>query len=114
MIVYPDSRGPDTRTCSSSRIACNEPPVTGNQKVQEAQRLPARRYRPAQAIFALIGHMSALWVCRPEVAVHQSRVEAEVLQPGLQGGHVIAVHRGAELMRQRPRTQSVGRFRSAR
>ncbi len=45
-----------------------------------------------------------------EVAVHQSRVETEVLQPGLQGGHVVAVHRGAELMRQRPRTQSVGRF----
>ena len=45
-----------------------------------------------------------------EVAVHQGGVEPEVLKPGLQGRDVVAVHRRAELVRQRARAQPVGRF----
>ena len=45
-----------------------------------------------------------------EVTVHQRVVEAEVLKPGLQGGHVVAVHRSPELVQQRPCAEPVGGF----
>jgi hypothetical protein len=45
-----------------------------------------------------------------EVAVDQAGVETEVLQPGLQRGDVVAVHRCAELVIQRAGTESIRRF----
>jgi hypothetical protein len=40
---------------------------------------------------------------QPEVAVHQPGVEPEILQPGLQRRHVVAVHRRTELVIERAR-----------
>ena len=51
-----------------------------------------------------------MWVCKTEVSVDQAGVETEILQPGLQRGDVVAVHRRTELMMQGARTQPVGRF----
>ena len=45
-----------------------------------------------------------------EISVDQAGVETEILQPGLQRGDVVAVHRRTELMMQGARTQPVGRF----
>ena len=47
---------------------------------------------------------------QPEVAVHQAGVEAEVLEPGLQGGDVVAVHRRAELVTEDAGAEAVGRL----
>ena len=43
-----------------------------------------------------------------EVSVHQARVEAEVLQPRLQGGDVVSVHRRTELVTEDARPEPVG------
>ena len=45
---------------------------------------------------------------QPEVSVDQLGVETQILKPRLQGGHVVAVHRCAELMIEGARAQSVG------
>ena len=45
-----------------------------------------------------------------EMAVHQAGVEAEVLEPGLQGRHVVAVHWRTELVGQGAGAQLVGRL----
>ena len=45
-----------------------------------------------------------------EVTVHQGGIEAEVLEPGLQSGDIIAVHRGTELVGQRARAKVIGRL----
>ena len=45
-----------------------------------------------------------------EVAVHQPGVEAEILQPCLQGGDVVAVHRRTELMVEDACPEPVRRF----
>ena len=51
-----------------------------------------------------------MWVMQPEVAVDQAGVEAEVLQPRLQRGDVVAVHRRAELVAEGARPEPVGRL----
>ena len=79
------------------------------EKVQRPQRFRTADPVGGQTVFALIGHQRVMSL-QTEIAVHQSGVEAEILKPGLQGRDVVAVHRGAELMRERPGTESVGRF----
>src|ERR1700744_2192190 len=51
MIRLPDSFGPDLRTCSSSRMACSEPPVTRELRKDKERNVsgpqmpaPVRRY----------------------------------------------------------------------
>ena len=70
------------------------------QKVQGAQRFWAADAVGVQAVLALVGHQRVVGL-QPEVPVDQAGVEAEILQPGLQGGDVVAVHRRAELMIER-------------
>ena len=45
-----------------------------------------------------------------EISVDQAGVETEILQPGLQRGDVVAVHRRTELVIQGAGAQPVGRF----
>jgi hypothetical protein len=45
-----------------------------------------------------------------EVSVDQAGVETEILQPGLQCGDVVAIHRRTELMMQGARTQPIRSF----
>ena len=47
---------------------------------------------------------------QPEVAVNQHGVEAEILQPGLERGDIVAVHRCTELMVQRACAEAVRSF----
>ena len=69
----------------------------GTQKVQGAQRFRAADPVGGHAVLALVGHQRVVGL-QTEVAVHQRGVEPQVLKPGLQGGHVVAVHRSAELV----------------
>ena len=98
MMRLPDSRG----TGASDQLlladgvdgAAGDP---GAEKVQGAQRLRSADAVGVQAVLPLIGHQRVVGL-QPEVAVDQAGVEAEVLQPRLQGGDVVAVHRRAELV----------------
>ena len=45
---------------------------------------------------------------QPEMSVHQPGVEAEVLEPRLQSGDVVAVHRRPELVAEDARSEPVG------
>ena len=81
----------------------------GTQKVQGAQRFWAADAVGIQAVLALVGHQRVVRL-QAEVAVDQSGVEAEVLQPGLQRRDVVAVHRRTELVIERARTQAVRSF----
>ncbi len=110
MIRLPDSRGPERRTSSSSRIACGEPPVTREpRKYKERNVSGPQMPSGIQPVLTLVGHQRVVGL-QAEVPVDQAGVEPEILQPGLQGGDVVAVHRGAELMVQRAGAEPVGRL----
>ena len=79
------------------------------EKVQGAQRFRAADAVRVQPVLTLVGHQRVVGV-QPEVAVDQAGVEPEILQPGLQGGDVVAVHRRAELMVQRAGAEPVRRL----
>ena len=79
----------------------------GAEEVQGAQRLWAADAVRRQPVLALVGHQPVVGL-QPEVSVHQPGVEAEVLQPRLQGGDVVAVHRRAELVAEDARPEPVG------
>ena len=81
----------------------------GTQKVQGAQRFWAADAVGRHSVLALIRHQRVVGL-QPEVAVDQPGVEAEVLQPRLQRGDVVAVHRRAELVTEGARPEPVGRF----
>ena len=83
------------------------------EEVQGAQRFRAADAVGIQPVLALVGHQPVVRL-QAEVAVDQAGVEAEILQAGLQRGDVVAVHRGAELVRQRAGAQPVGRLLAAR
>jgi hypothetical protein len=67
------------------------------EKVQGAQRFRAANTVGVQARLALVRHQPVVGL-QAEVAVDQAGVETEVLQPRLQRGDVVAVHRRTELV----------------
>lgn len=64
----------------------------GTQKVQGAQRFRAADAVGGESIFALI-RLQRVVRLQAEVSVDQAGVETQVLEPGLQGGDVVAVER---------------------
>ena len=110
MIRLPDSRGPERRTSSSSRIACGEPPVTREPRKYKDRNVSGPQMPSGiQPELTLVGHQCVVGV-QPEVSVDQAGVEPEILQPCLQGGDVVAVHRRAELMVQRAGAEPIRRL----
>ena len=110
MIRLPDSRGPERRTNSSSRMACGEPPVTREPRKYKERNVSGPQmpsgYKP---VLTLVGHQRVVRL-QTEVAVDEPGVEAEILQPGLQRRDVVAVHRRTELVIERARAQPVRSF----
>ncbi len=81
----------------------------GAQKVQRPQCLRSADAVGRHAVLPLIRHQRVVGE-QPEVAVYQAGVEAEVLEPGLQGGDVVAVHRRAELVTEDAGAEAIGRL----
>ena len=90
-------------------LPLSSPPRPGSMMIQGAQCFRTADAVWSHPVLALVGHQGVVRL-KPEVAVHKGGVKAEVLQPGLQCGHVVAVHRRPELMRQDARAQPVGGF----
>ena len=77
------------------------------EKIQGAQRFRAADAVRGESVLPLVGHQPVVGL-KTEVAVDQRVVEAKILQPRLQGGDVVAVHRCAELVGQGAGPQPIG------
>src|ERR1700730_7552975 len=66
MIRLPDSFGPDRRTSSSSRMACNEPPVTRELRKYKERNVSGPQIPSAEGPDSRWYDINALCVCKPK------------------------------------------------